>query len=325
MKTKITSKNKNVINIKINTEKKEKKKRQKRTKHSGSPKGRSSYNTGGYGVAPPIIIQPHQPMVFPQYNPPVGLINQPQESNHINNHVVHHQQPTQSYHIPTAEPISLTPFINPINTTPVPIAESLPRKWKHSVVERNNQFINDTSTHAVPIAQAIDEEAEFEKFHTPLKNPSTPNLDTLHNYYDKNADDLIVHTNPMTSVTELKRSVSAPELIDFVEKKRQDRNAMSLANYHSKADDFTVDKFNNLLEKWNNMNPTSKADGDFANKKPSRSLYAILLGKVNKAEKKKPTAQQQPAIHQPADEQLELNPVRLPVRNPKKKILVVKN
>ena len=290
MKTKITSKNKNVINIKINTEKKEKKKRQKRTKHSGSPKGRSSYNTGGYGVSPPIIIQPHQPMAFPQYNPPVGLINQPQESNHINNPVVHHQP----YHIPIAEPVSSSPYINPVNTKPV------------------------------PIAKAIDEEAEFEKFHTPLKEkPSTDNLNTLQNYYDKN-DDEVLYTNPMSSVKELlKKADTEPEIIDFDDKKRKDRNAMSLANYHSKADDFTVEKFNALLEKWNAMNPDEKADGDFAGKKPSKSLYAILLGKVNKAERKKPTTQQ-PVIQQRVNEPLELVPVTLPAKNPKKKKFVYK-
>ena len=172
MKTKITSKNKNVISIKINTEKKEKKRRQKRTKHSSSPKGRSSYNTGGYGVSPPIIIQPHQPMVFPQYNPQNGLINQTQESNHINH--IPEQQPTPSTqpHIPIAHLVSnqqtmpSTSFINPTNTTPVPISHSVPQKLKHSVVEQNEEYINDTSTRQVPLAKADI----FENFYTPHKS-----------------------------------------------------------------------------------------------------------------------------------------------------------
>jgi len=67
MKTKITSKNKNIINIKINTAKKEKSKRRKR---ESSNKGNSSYN-----LSPPIIIQPQQPVIFPQYNPHNNFIN----------------------------------------------------------------------------------------------------------------------------------------------------------------------------------------------------------------------------------------------------------
>ena len=67
MKTKITSKNKNVINIKINTEKKAKNKGRRRGKQS-SPKGRSSYNSG-YSVTPPIIINP-----FPQYHQPQQML-----------------------------------------------------------------------------------------------------------------------------------------------------------------------------------------------------------------------------------------------------------
>jgi formate dehydrogenase assembly factor FdhD len=53
MKTKVSQKNKNIINIKINTEKKAKNNRRKRAKPSGS--GKSSYNSG-YSVTPPIII-----------------------------------------------------------------------------------------------------------------------------------------------------------------------------------------------------------------------------------------------------------------------------
>ena len=64
MKTKISSKNKNVINIKINTEKKKHKGR-KRVKHSAPSNGKSSYNSGGgYAMMPPIIINSSQP--YPQ-------------------------------------------------------------------------------------------------------------------------------------------------------------------------------------------------------------------------------------------------------------------
>lgn len=331
MKTKISSKNKNVINIKINTEKKDKSKRRKRVRRGGSSGGGgNSYHSGGGGFAmmPPIIIQPHQPMVFPQYNSPNGLINQPRETNQI---ISHHQQPTETYHLPIAEPIhnspiTSTPYINPMNITPIPFTQSVVRKINHTPDEPNKDFINDTSTHNVPIAKAIDEEADyFESFHTPMKmSNSSPHLDTIQNYYDNNDDDNeILYTNPMSSVKELKK-VTAPEIedepeptINLVEKRRKDRNNMALNRYHNKADDFSVEKYNALLTKWDSMNPDSKTDGDFANKKPSKSLYAKLVSKVNKAEKKQP-------IIRVVDEPIELAPVQIPINKPKRKVFVLK-
>ena len=136
-----------------------------------------------------------------------------------------------------------TSIINPTNTTPVPISQSVPQKWKHSVVERNEEYINDTSTHQVPITKAIDDEADiFENFYTPHKKAhSTPNLDTLQNYYDNNPDDDILYTNPIASVNDIEKEPRSDSVYDDIIKKQKERNAMSLANYHSKADNFTVE------------------------------------------------------------------------------------
>ena len=90
-------------------------------------------------------------------------------------------------------------YINPTSTTS-------PRKYRFSIPQNEN-IINDTSTHPIPISQAIEEEA-FEKFHSPLKNTdSTSNLDTIQNYYDGNSeDDEAQFTNPMKSVKEIEKS-----------------------------------------------------------------------------------------------------------------------
>jgi len=291
MKSKIVSKNKNVINIRINTGKKEK--RVKKVKRSATGGGRSSYNSA-YTSVPPIIIQPHQPAVFPQYNPPNGVINQVRESNHI----ISHTQQEQPIQIPIAHavPVSNSPqggFINPVNVTSVPIAESVGKKWRQSVVERNNDFINNTSIHPVTIAKAIEE--EIDNFHTPMKpSHSSPYLDTIQHSYENNDDDDAQFTNPMVSVKEMKKHEPEPEIIDFPEKKRKEKNTLALATYHSKVDDFSNEKYYKLLEKWNSLHPDQKPDGDFAGKKPSKNQYIILLGKVNKLEKqnrKAPTAE----------------------------------
>lgn len=323
MKTKITSKNKNIINIKINTERKEKSKRKRRvskkpSSHSGGGGG------GGYGNIPPIIIQPHQPMVFPQYNQQ-DFINQVRDTNHIINHT-NQQQPVEhppQSHIPIAqvihEPsIPSSPFINPTNTTPAPFVQSISKKSHHSKVEKNNDFINDTSTHPVSLAKALDDEADvFEKYYTPNKKThSSPNLDTIQNYYDNNENyednNDALFTNPMISLTGLRKEPES-EVIDLVQKAKKDKNDLSRANYHSKADDFSLDKYNSLIEKYYSLNPNLKVDSEFEGKKPSRSLYAKLMGKVNKAERKKQPRQ--------VDEPLELVPLQ--VSKKKKKNFVI--
>jgi hypothetical protein len=65
MKTKITSKNKNIINIKINTGKN---KKRKQSKPSSSGNGKSSYNSG-YSMMPPIIYNAPTPSLFPNNQP----------------------------------------------------------------------------------------------------------------------------------------------------------------------------------------------------------------------------------------------------------------
>jgi len=300
MKTKITSKNKNIINIKINTAKKEKSKKRKR---ESSSKGNSSYN-----LSPPIIIQPQQPVIFPQYNPHSNFINShTRENNQLFNNPTAIAEP---YHIPIAQTVNTSSYINPTSTSSIPIAQSLPRKYRFSIPQNEN-FINDTSTHPIPISQAIEEEA-LEKFHSPLKNTdSSSNLDTIQNYYDDNSeDDEAQFTNPMKSVKEIEKS--EPEIIDLVAKKRKEKNEMSKANYHSKAQDYSIQNYNSLLERLNSLNPNEKPDGDFANKKPSKSLYAKLVGKINKLERKKP-------IEQHEEPNIPIPPTPVPQHNKKQK------
>jgi len=327
MKNKITSKNKNIINIKINTAKKEKSKRRKR---ESSNKGNSSYN-----LSPPIIIQPQQPVIFPQYNPHSNFINShTRENNQLFNNPTAIAEP---YHIPIAQTVNSSSYINPTSTTSIPIAQSLPRKYRFSIPQNEN-FINDTSTHPIPISQAIEEEA-FEKFHSPLKNTdSSSNLNTIQNYYDGNSeDDEAQFTNPMKTVKEIEKSyfsggqsppkskkqngvlmgderppIAQPEILDLVSKKRKEKNEMSKANYHSKAQDYSVENYNSLLEKLNSLNPNEKPDGDFANKKPSKSLYAKLVGKINKLERKKP-------IEQHEEPNIPIPPTPVPQHNKKQK------
>ena len=303
MKTKISSKNKNVINIKINTEKKEKKRRRRVVKRGSSGGGGGNNNNGGgggYGQMPPIIIQPHRPMVFPQYNNQPEFINPVRNTNKIINHT---QTPVQTpVHTPHHHPIEIpvarlvthiidsspytinNPFINFPFTTPIPIAQSIPKKWKHSVVEKNNDFINDTSTHPSSIRKAIEEETDkFEDFYTPQKERQpTPNLKSLQNYYNNNDnDDDEVFSNPISSIKELSKE---PKPTSFEMNKK--RNETSRARYHSKTEDYSVDNFNTLLHKYNTLTGNEKPDSDFEGKNPSKTLFSKLVSKVNKVEKK---------------------------------------
>ena len=196
-------------------------------------------------MSPPIIIQPQQPVIFPQYNPHNNFINShTRENNQLFNNPTAIAEP---YHIPIAQTVNTSSYINPTSTTSIPIAQSLPRKYRFSI-PHNENFINDTSTHPIPISQAIEEEA-LEKFHSPLKNTdSSSNLDTIQNYYDDNSeDDEAQFTNPMKSVKEIEKA--EPEILDLVAKKRKEKNEISKANYHSKAQDYSIQNYNSLLER----------------------------------------------------------------------------
>ena len=114
--------------------------------------------------------------------------------------------------------------------------------------------------------------------------------------------ELKLPTDNITSPPKLKRSQS-----DDIFVKQKSRNEMSLSSmyYHSKANNFSVKNYNDLLEKWHSLNPDEKADSDFAGKKPSKSLYVKLVGKVNKIERRNkkqqdnpPTQQDNPPIQQ---------------------------
>jgi hypothetical protein len=328
MKTKITSKNKNVINIKINTEKK-KGKRQKR-RPASSPKGRSSYNTGGYSMMPPIIIQPSTPQMPFQSAQPIQFINPPtSSSNSINvipDRVAETPQPPpppRHQNIPVAEVV--TPFINSSNTVPEPIGKSVRKKLRLYKTRRNDDFINSPSNIPVALGEEINDEASkrFEKYYTPLKDTeNTPNLDTISNMYDNNDEEEILYTNPLLTVKDISKEneVPSPTGSNTAEKKRIKRNEMQRARYYNKTDDFTEEKFNTLLDEWYSLNPNEKADADFAGKKPSKSLYAKLMGKVNLAKRKKPAPVIEPDTQQDENDNV---PVELPKKKKKKKIVVI--
>ena len=138
MKTKILSKNKNIINIKINTEKKKKNNRQKRAKPSSS--GKSSYNSG-YSVTPPIIINHAAPPVFPQYNHlPEAINNITREPEKINN---------------TPEPVMVKQEEPaPVKKEPVNMITERLVKFNYLVKPSSQkEFINNTSTSPIPLSQ----------------------------------------------------------------------------------------------------------------------------------------------------------------------------
>ena len=97
---------------------------------------------------------------------------------------------------------------------------------------------------------------------------------------------------------ELKSSQSESDLCEDIIQKQKSRNGMTLANYHSRAANYSVENYNDLLKRWNDLNPNEKEDGDFANKNPSKSLFAKLVGKVNKAERRKNKQQDNPPLEQ---------------------------
>ena len=64
----------------------------------------------------------------------------------------------------------------------------------------------------------------------------------------------------------MKSSQSEIDLYGDIIHKQKSRNEMSLANYHSRAANYSVENYNDLLKRWNDLNPNEKEDGDFANK-----------------------------------------------------------
>ena len=165
MKTKISQKTKNVINIKINTEKKAKNNRRKRAKAPGSPKGKSSYNSG-YSVTPPIIINHAAPPVFPQYNHlPEAINNTVREPEKINNSpepvMVKQEEPAAVKKEPTnmiterlvkfnylVKPSSQKEFINNTSTSPIPLSQNT----TNSIAIPSMSSINDNFTKPVMVS-----------------------------------------------------------------------------------------------------------------------------------------------------------------------------
>ena len=308
-RTKISSKNKNVINIKINTEKKAKNNRRKRTNQSSSPKGKSSYNSG-YSVMPPIIIQPAAPnMMFPQYNQPEQInhtIREPQPIHTIA------QQPQPVHHIASVpQPVNISPapepqlFINPTNTTPVPIMQTIKTKSRKHTEEKDDEFINPPSTHQVSFAKAINDEKndDYDWFSSPLnlkeKFKPTPNLDTIHKYYsDYETDNENLKTNPkypaISSIkdTKIYPSTGTMNGEEKQTKKKEHSNVVN-ATYHSIVDNFDrkneehKKKYGDLLEQYNQLvNPGGKPDADFHGKPPSKERFKKLQTRVKNYYKK---------------------------------------
>ena len=322
--SKITSKNKNVINIKINTEKKSKNKKRKQTNQSGSSKGRSNYNSG-YSVMPPIIINPATPtMMLPQYN------QQPQQINYATREpqpIQSVSQIPQSVAVTTAPdpqpvPVSVAPepaFINPTNTIPVPIAQTIKKKRERKRATVNNEFINPPSTNQVSFAQAIEEERDDDDwFSSPLtlkeKFKPTPNLDTIHKYYsDYETDNDKSRTNPLypavsetthkyyngyetdndPAITSIKDASFFPEEIpeesgNIVLRKKKEHSDVVNAIYHSVVDAFDRfnedhrHKYNSLLREYEQLNPDGKRDADLDGKPPTKARYKILQSRLKR-------------------------------------------
>ena len=156
MKTKISQKNKNIINIKINTEKKAKNNRRKHVKASESLKGKSSFNSG-YNVMPPIIINPAPP-IFPQYN------NLPEKINTVREPVMMKQE---QVNMKQEEPAVAKK--EPVNM----ITERLV-KFNYLVKPSSEkQFINNTSTSPAPLAENI------------TNNIAIPSMNTVNDNFNK--------------------------------------------------------------------------------------------------------------------------------------------
>jgi hypothetical protein len=170
MKTKVSQKNKNIINIKINTEKKAKNNRRKRAKAPGS--GKSSYNSG-YSVTPPIIINHAAPPVFPQYNHlPEAINNITREPEKINNSpvMVKQEEPAPVKKEPVnmiterlvkfnylVKPSSQKEFINNTSTSPIPLSQNT----TNSIAIPSMNSINDNFNKPKPLM--VNSETSMEK------------------------------------------------------------------------------------------------------------------------------------------------------------------
>ena len=253
MKTKITSKNKNVINIKINTEKKAKNKGRRRGKQS-SPKGRSSYNSG-YSVTPPIIINP-----FPKYQQPQQINNttrEPQPIQQPMQYIAQEPQPLQAIapepqpvrqKAPQSQPVCVfkepvQPFINPTTTTPATIMQSY--KMPHNITkEKDDEFINTPSTRQVSFAKSLNAEKALnaEKDSHGGYNSTTTNIESTPKMYsDFETDDeekAVMKMNTPESIGEFMKIKKKPVPDDMEKNRKKEQSNVVNALYHSLTGDF---------------------------------------------------------------------------------------
>ena len=295
-RTKITSKNKNVINIKINTEKKSKNKR-RASKHSGSPKGRSGYNMG-YAQMPPIIIQPPQQMMFPNYHQQPQINNTAREPQHINavhEPVVNHIPTTNNtiqQPVNTPEPVK-NDFINPVSTTPVAIANTIKRRTARPTEPKPTVFINPPFTSEVSFAKAIEDEKNDLSSPVSLKEKVKPTPVTNPFATDYETDNENIKTNPLYPTLSSVSTKIHPEASssddDIVKLKRQEHSDVVNARHHSLVGDFNrknpehITKYNNLLEEYNYLkNTDGKPDAEFHGKGASKERYKKLQTRIKK-------------------------------------------
>lgn len=243
-RNKIQAKNKNVINIKINTEKKQKKKTF--AKRSGPPKSRIN-SSSGYSMMPPIIIQPQAPTVFPNYNPPAFINNNnnvPNQADPIRAEPVRvgpirtdnftQYERIRNYPIATqtepepiamrAEPIATQTEPFAINTEPIATqTEDIPVYIKtepvriktepvHIKSEPTTPFIKPTSTYEMPLSQTIKVEKTDKKKLTDsntefINTPSTKKVSFVDKMTYDTMDDW--HT-PVDLIEKFKPSPSPP-------------------------------------------------------------------------------------------------------------------
>jgi len=316
MKTKITSKNKNIINIKINTDKRAKKsKSRRRPKHTGSPKGRSNYNSG-YSLMPPIIINPAPAPAFPNYTqqqPQINYASREHTPIRQESTVIHHETPVHHqpvHHEPPQATINPQETINPVNVSPEPIGKLLhTRARQYTPYDSLDEFINPPSTVKTPFTADLgyisdtDDDDDLDGYINvePRKKPATPTLDAIFKmrketdenlnpisslkgskiYPDENHDDVYNVENPSSFTTKARE-------------RHREHLAINNAAHHSVVDNFDnkeadKNKYANMLAEYKDYRKNNNLgeDPDFIGKgeKPSKQRYRSLQSRLRKAHK----------------------------------------
>lgn len=192
------------------------------------------------------------------------------------------QEPEPLHQI-APEPQPVQPFINPTNTVPNTLLQTI-RRPKKIDKEKNDEFINPPSTRPVTFAKAMN--AENNSDSDIGWETMTPNLDrTPKLFSDNETDDERTIANPMTST--LKDASVNDELAEKKKKKKEQSNVVN-AYYHSRVDNFDRNNeedrkmYYELLEVYNAIDPDKKADATFDGKPPSKERFKQLQSKLNK-------------------------------------------